>query len=87
MNQIEIIAANQAAVAAAQAALDAANATLAADQAKLDAIQPHLILLAQIENELVTMDQGLSDELTASLDAVKADVTALFEKMKSLLLA
>jgi hypothetical protein len=45
------IAADQQAIQAAQAALDAANAQLAKDQAALEAVQPHLSVLAEIEQE------------------------------------
>ena len=73
--------------AADQAVIDAAAAKLAADQAALAAIQPHLSLLDQIESELTKVEDGVSAELQAALDAVKVKILPFVEQMRSLFTA
>lgn len=79
-------AAQVTAVAAAQAAVDAAAAKLADDQAKLAAVQPHLDILTNIENELAAAEAGIGAGIVTAFDAAKAQVTSLIEQMRALFL-
>ena len=75
---------------AAQAAVDAANAELtAANQAVVDAqaaigsVQPHLDIIAQIESELIALEQGVAVETAAALENVKAVIEPLLVQLRS----
>ena len=79
----ETIQADQAAIDAAQAVLDKAIATLAADQAKAAAIQPHLDKIAQVEAELLKLEEGISDELKQVIAALAAQVSPFLAQMRT----
>jgi capsule polysaccharide export protein KpsE/RkpR len=75
---------------AAQAAVDAATAELvAAKQAVVDAqaaiatIQPHLDILAQIEAQLVALEQGVAAETAAALETVKSTIEPLLAQLRA----
>lgn len=74
MSIAEQIAADEANVANAQAALDAAQSVLASDRAALEAIQPHLSVLAE-------MEQAVSE----AGDAVSQTVRDGIAKLRNLL--
>lgn len=79
----DVIIADQAAIVTAQAALDKAVATLAADQAKAAAIQPHLDMLAQVEAELLKIEDGLSEQLKATIAGFAAQVSPFLQQMRA----
>ena len=79
----EVINADHDAITAAQAVLDKAVATLAADQAKAAAIQPHIGLLSQVEAEFLKVEEGISEELKATIAGFAAQVSPFLAQIRA----